>query len=341
MLPAQIPQTDPDEVLRCTDSSPFSEESTRDRDQNSPADLDLAQEVDNALWKEPILRALDYNHIQIRVRNGMVGLYGHVISLTNRRQAEKAIRSVGGIRGLTNGLIADDRLLSEVATALGSLEHSYGCKFFTGVSHGIVMLSGTVDDPKTRRLAEQYAASNPNVRGVINSVRVRGGGVDLPDPPFLQPYIGAEFFFLDGISGRVRQVIIDPNNRRVAAITLRARFAGQRQDLGSINNDGSQLPERTLVIPMQAVRYLTTHSGFLNIRSTQSDQYSEFNSDDFPIPQNDWKPPYPYCPADVLFPPKGAQVPTQVPEQIESPIAVALAHQVLKDELLENDSLGG
>ena len=329
MFPEQIPQTD------------LGEGEPQGHNESNEADADLAHELDNALWKEPTLRAMDYNNIEIRVRNGIVGLHGHVVSRTNRDLVEEAIRSVDGIAGIKNHLITDDQLLSEVATALGSLEYSYGCKFFTGVSHGIVMLSGTVDDPKTRRLAEQYAASNPNVRGVINSVRVRGGGVDLPDPPFLQPYIGAEFFFLDGISGRVRQVIIDPNNRRVAAITLRARFAGQRQDLGSINNDGSQLPERTLVIPMQAVRYLTTHSGFLNIRSTQSDQYSEFNSADFLISQNDWKPPYPYCPADVLFPAKGVQVPTQVPEQIESPIAVALAHQVLKDELLENDSLGG
>ena len=108
-----------------------------------------------------------------------------------------------------------------------------------------------------------------------------------------------------------------------------------------MNNDGSPPPERTLVIPMQAVRYLTTHSGFLNIRSTQSDRYWEFNSADFLIPQNDWKAPYPYCPADVLFPTKQANTATQIPEQIESPIALALAHQALKDQLLENDSLGG
>jgi len=341
MFPEQIPQTDSGDSLRCKDSSQRVAELQTGRNENAQADANLAREVDDALWQDTILRALDYNNIGIRVSHGMVGLYGHVVTLTNRHQAEIATRGVDGIRGLTNGLIADDRLLSEVATALGSLEHSYGCKFFTGVSHGVVMLSGTVDDPATRLLAEQYAASNPNVRGVINSVRVRGGDANLPDPPFFQPYIGAEFFFLDGISGRVRQVIIDPDNRRVAAMTLQGRFTDQRQKPMSLGNDGSPPPERTLVIPMQAIRYLTTHSGFLNIRSTQSDQYSEFRSADFLIPPSDWKPPYPYCPADVLFPAKQAQAPTQVPEQIESPVAVALAHEVLKDELLENDSLGG
>jgi osmotically-inducible protein OsmY len=341
MFPAQMPKTDPDELLRCRGSSLLSEGKLQERDESSRADTDLAYEVDNALWKEPTLRALDYHNIEIRVRNRMVVVCGHVLSFTNRNRVEEAIRNVGGIAGIKNNLIADDRLLAEVATALGSLEHTYGCKFFTGVSHGVVLLSGTVDDSKTRVLAEQCAASNPNVRGVINSVRVRGGGLDLPDLPFSQPYIGVEFFFLHGISGRVQQVIIDPDNRRVVAMTLQGRFVGQRQDLNSLTNGGSRQPERTLVIPMTAVRYLTRNSGFLNVRYAQRNQYSEFNAADFLVPPGDWKPPYPYCLAEVLFPAKRADAVTQIPGQMESPIAVALAHQVLKDQLLENDSLGG
>lgn len=341
MFAPQTPQIDPDELLRCGGSSLISEGESRGHDESSRVDTDLAYEADNALWKEPTLRALDYHNIGIRVRNRMVVLYGHVLSFTNRNRVEEVIRTVGGIAGIQNHLIADDRLLAEVATALGALEHTYGCKFFTGVSHGVVLLSGTVDDSKTRLLAEQCAASNPNVRGVINSVRVRGGGLDLPDLPFSQPYLGVEFFFVDGISGRVQHVIIDPDNRRVVAMTLQGRFADQRQDLNSLTNGGSRRPERTLVIPMTAVRYLTRNSGFLNVRYAQRNQYSEFNEADFLVPPGDWRPPYPYCLADVLFPAKRADALTQIPEQMESPIAVALAHQVLKDQLLENDSLGG
>ena len=341
MFPAQIPQTDPGELARCSDSGQFIAEEQHGHNESGKGDAVLVQEVHNALWKEPILRAMDYSNIEIRVRNGIVGLYGHVISGTNRQQAEHAVRSVGGVAGIENHLIADDRLLAEVATALGSLEHTYGCKFFTGVSHGVVLLSGTVDDSRTRLLAEQCAASNPSVRGVIDSVRVRGGGLNLPDLPFLQPSIGVEVFFLDGISGRLKQVLIDPDNRRVAAMTLHGRFEDRRQDPNSASNGDARPPERTLVLPMVAVRYLTTHSGFLNILSTQTDQYSEFNSADFLAPPTDWRPPYPYCPADVLFLAKQADATTPIPEQIESPIALALAHQVLKHEMLENDSLGG
>lgn len=332
MFPTQRPLTDPNELMQCRDSSPSGDEST-------PADIDLAKLVDNALWNVPILRALDYSQIEIRVREGMVGLYGHVTNMTNRHLAESAIWSVNGVGGLANGVIADDTLLSEVATSLGSLEHTYGCKFFTGISHGVVMLNGTVDDPKARLLAEQYAASNPNVRGVINSVRVGGGGLDMPELPFFQPHTGAEFHFLDGISGRVRQVIIDPGNRRVAAMTLQGRFEDRWEEPSSSSDGGSRLPIRTLVLPMTTVRYLTSGSGFLNIRYTEGNQYSEFNTADFLMPPADWKPPYPYCPADVLFPTKQAEA--QIPAQTEAPIAVALAHEALKDELLENDSLGG
>ena len=341
MFPALIPHTDPDELLRCRESHLFSNRQSQERDQISSADTALADEADNTLWKEPTLRAMDYNNIEIRVRNGIVSLYGHVVSGTNRHLVEEAIRSVEGIAGIKNHLIADDRLLAEVATALGSLEHIYGCKFFTGVSHGVVLLSGTVDDRQTRLLAEQCAASNPNVRGVINSVRIHGGRLDLPNLLFLQPSIGTEFFFLDGMSGRVQQVIIDPDNRRVIAMTLQGRFADQGQDLNALTNTGSRPPERTLVIPMTAVRYLTKGSGFLNVRHAERTEFLEFAAADFRVPPSDWKPPYPYCPADVLFPAKQPDAATPTLEQMESPTAVALAHQVLKDEMLENDSLGG
>jgi osmotically-inducible protein OsmY len=341
MFPALLPLTNPDELPRCREPSLFSQGTLQLRDESSPADADLAHEVYDALWKEPILRALDYDNVEIRVKNGVVGLYGHVLSSANQRRAEEATLSVSGVAGIKNRLIADDRLLAEVAAALGSLEHTHGCKFFTGVSHGVVMLSGTVDNPETRLLAEQCAASNPNVRGVINRVWIRGGGLELPDLPFLQPHMGAEFFYLDGMSGRAKRVIIDPDNRRVAGMTLQGRFIDRWQDSNSLNDGGLRSPERTLVVPMTAVRYLTRDSGFLNIRYAQSIKYLEFHAADFLVPPRDWKPPYPYCPADVLFPLKQTDAMAQAPELIESPIALALAYQVLKDEMLENDSLGG
>jgi|GEM_PF-865890 len=342
MFPVQILRTDPDELLRCTNSSQLVVEELQGHNKNTKADASLAHEVDHALWKDAAFRAIDYDNIDVRVSGGIVYLYGHVSSLTNQQRAENAIQSVDGILSIKDHLIPDDRLVTEVATALGRLESAYNCKFFTGVSLGVVLLSGNVDNTNIKLLAEKSAASNPNVRGVINSVRVRGNGLDLQGQPFLQPSIGMEIFFLDGISGRVKQVIINPDNRRVVAITIQGRFADQRQELKSLNNGEARPPERILVLPITAIRYLTTVSGFLNINSKERKGYMEFDPTHFFIPKKDWKAPYPYCPDDVLFPVEQPDVENQILRQFpRSAFVVGLKDQLLTEQLTANDSLGG
>jgi BON domain-containing protein len=205
----------------------------------------------------------------------------------------------------------------------------------------VVLLSGTVDNPTTSRLAEQCAAGNPNVRAVINSLRVRSGSPTLPDAPFLQPAIGTEVFFLDGVSGWVQQVIVDPDNRRVTAMTLQGRPADQGQDLRPKESAGSHRLEGMLLIPLNTVRYLTKSSGFLNIRSDEHEQYSAADPAGFVTPEKNWMPPYPYCSNDVLFQAGPTAAATAILWQEGSPIEVTSAHQLLKDQMLENDSLGG
>jgi hypothetical protein len=79
---------------------------------------------------------MDYDNLEIRVRNGTVGLYGHVVSRTNAQQAERAIRRVRGVAGIENHLVADDRLLAEVATGLGALDHGDGSKLYGCLTWG-------------------------------------------------------------------------------------------------------------------------------------------------------------------------------------------------------------
>jgi hypothetical protein len=166
----------------------------------------------------------------------------------------------------------------------------------------VVLLSGNVSNTEVSLLAEKAASTNPNVRGVINSVQVQGIGMNPPDKPFLQPVIGEEIFFLNGSSGIVRQVIINPDNRRVIAMTILGRFAGQHQDLKSLNKGEARHPERLIVISMDWVRYLTKISGFLNIKINEKNKYEEFDPRSFSTPNADWVPPYPYCSEDILFP---------------------------------------
>jgi hypothetical protein len=124
----------------------------------------------------------------------------------------------------------------------------------------------------------------------------------LPDQPFLQPAIGELIYFLDGVSGVVKQVIMNPNNRRVIAMTAWGQFVDQRHELQSSHQGETRSPERLVVISMDAVRYLTRDSGFLHIKSDETQRYEEFDPASFFTPIAAWTPPYPYCSSDVLFP---------------------------------------
>jgi hypothetical protein len=195
-------------------------------------------------------------------------------------------------------------------------------------------------DENVKLLAEQCAASHPNVRGVINLVRVQGDDSDLQNQPLLQSVIGEEILFLDGVAGVVKQVIINPNNRRVLAMTLWGRFTDQRQELKSMNNYEVRPPERLIVLSMDLVRYLTKFSGFLTISSNEIDRDADFDPALYSAPTLGWVPPYPYCPDEVLFP---ADYQLEYREVLPSGVSSTLKieAQVLNKQLLANDSLGG
>jgi osmotically-inducible protein OsmY len=341
--PPQITRTDPDESLRCRDSNQLMTEEKNGQNENARRDTDLLHEVDSALWKDAAFRATDYDNIDIRVRDGIVYLYGHVSSATKQRQAGNVVSAVDRVAGVRNQLVPDDGLLAEVATALGSLEHSYNCKFFTGVSHGVVMLSGNVDNAKVKLLAEQHVTSNPNVRGVINSICGPDHDLKLQDEPFLQPTIGEEIFFLDGVSGTVQHVIINPDNRRVVAMTIKGRFADGLQEFKAFHPGEALAPQRVIVLSMNLVRYLTKVSGFLYIKSGESSRYMDFDPTRFCIPTSGWRAPYPYCPGDVLFPVEQQDAANQILQELSRPATavVNLDDQLLMEQLTANHSLGG
>jgi len=318
MFPVQNPAIKPEDFSRCE------ERIQRTEAGNSPdtiwkTDAAIKESVYHAFLKDDVLRAIEFDQIDVHVKNGVVYLSGHIVNTTSRNRIEAALRTIPGILDFQNHLVLDDRLTHEVAISLGPLEHTYNCKFFTGVSHGLVSLNGIVSDEHVKLLAEKGAAAHPNVRGVINHVRVSGAELGLPDPPFLQPAIGENIYFLDGISGVVRQVIINPNNRRVVAMTILGQFADKRQGLKSLNRTEAQSPERLVVIPMDVVRYLTRVSGFLHIHSDESKRYVDFDPTDFSKSKNGWKAPYPYCPEDVLFPAEIREVEYQILEQLPQP----------------------
>lgn len=341
MSPAQIPKTTSSEFSRCTERSHLTDYG-KNLTPGQKTDGAIKATIDSALWNDDVLRAIEASEIEVHVKDRVVHLNGHIASTTSQRRIQNAIGAIPGLLGIQNNLIMDDKLTLEVAGSLGTLEHTHGCKFFTGASRGIVSLNGIVNHEDVKWLAEKCVASNPNVRAVINNVHVLGAEREPQQSPFLQPTVGETVYFLDGISGVVRQVIINPNNRRVVAMIIWAQFANQRQELKSLNSGRALSPERLVVVPMDVVRYMTKASGFLHINSNESQRYTDFDPTHFSSPATDWKAPYPYCPDDVLFPVEKRKVEYQILEQLpQSPLVVAWVEPPLSKELLANDSLGG
>jgi osmotically-inducible protein OsmY len=341
MSPAQIPGITSNEFSRCEERNHLMEHG-KSLTPDQKTDAALKGTVDRRLWNDDVLRAIESYEIDVHVKDRVVHLDGHIASTTSQRRIQNALRAIPGLLGIQNNLIMDDKLTLEVAASLGTLEHIYGCKFFTGASHGVVSLNGLVSDEDVKLLAEKNVSAHPNVRAVINNVRVSGAEVELQGQPFLQPIVGQTIYFLDGPSGIVNQVIINPNNRRVVAMILRGQFANQPQELKSTNHGQARSPERFVVVPMDAVRYLTKASGFLHINTKESKRYMDFDPTHFSPPTNDWKAPYPYCPDDVLFPVEKRKVEYQSLEKLpRSPLVVAWSEHPLSEELLANDSLGG
>ena len=310
-------------------------------DKNVKRDQALAYEADHALKSDNVFRTIDRYAVDMQVANGIIDLRGHVSSQTNRERAETLLRSVPGLLGIRNDLVPDDRLLLEVAAALASLEHQYACKFFTGVSHGVVSLSGIVDDENVQSLAEKSAASNPDVRGVINNIQASGGRAAPRLQPFLQPCIGEKVLFMDGVSGTVRYVMIDPDNRRVVGMAVLAQFAASPQ-LRDLNYEQAGLAEQLVVVLIDVIRFLTRTSAFLNISSDEKKQIEPFDPAQFVSPQKDWKPPYPYTLEDVLFRIGPGEASSKILEQQPgSKEMETIEEQSLTEELGDNDSLGG
>lgn len=342
MFPVQVPRINSDGFSRCEERGQMTDHG-KNLGSIEKMDANLKESVYHAFWKDDVLRAIEYSEIDVYVKNGVVYLNGHIVSTTSQSRIENAIRAIPGILGIKNNLVLDDKLTLEVATSLGKLEHTYDCKFFTGASHGVVSINGIVSDKNIKLLAEKCAAGNPKVRAVINNIRVSGTELELQDQAFRQPAIGEIIYFLDGISGVVKQVIINPNNRRVIAMTIQGKFTDRRNELNSLTDGKARPPEQLVTVPMNAVRYLTKVSGFLHINSDERKRYMAFDSASFSTPNVDWVPPYPYCPDDVLFPVEKRELEYQILEQLpRSPFLVAWEEQpLIREQLLANDSLGG
>jgi osmotically-inducible protein OsmY/sporulation protein YlmC with PRC-barrel domain len=260
----------------------------------------LGAAVDNALWADKILRNIDYKQIGISVEDGVVRLRGHVVTSTNKRNAEEAARSVAGVLSVENDLVVDEDLVLEVAQAFGKNDLTRSERIAVGARHGFITLNGEVGSPAVREAAEEIAASVPQVRGVVNYIHAPNLVIDYKDPIW-QPYIGQEVYAADMQLGQVERVIINPHNRRVTSFVTRGYFPNPG------DADGYRLPsdepqdERSVVIPMSAVSGVTDSSVMLEVSGAEAALYRSFETTDFISAPTDWLPPYPYHRDQVSF----------------------------------------
>ena len=261
----------------------------------------IAADVEQALWADEVIRALDLETIDATVNDGVVILNGHATTPTIKARAERAARQLPGVQGVVNQIITDGEVESAVSQALAHDPRTRGQHIFVSANHGIVTLSGTFDGADTRAAAEDVAGSVPLVRGVINEIQAPGVVVDPAKQRVLQPQIGQDVHADDGLLGRVELVVISPRNRRVTALVARGRLPALPQAEANTRPVDIPLVERQLLIPIDVVHDVTEGGVLLTISLADATRYPDFNPSEFVAPDPSWQPPYPYSHADIMF----------------------------------------
>jgi hypothetical protein len=258
--------------------------------QSSPSDLDLLAELEEALWRDPVIRVLDRQSLSVEVSKGEVFLSGHVASTVQCRRVEAIVWDVPGVRAVHNRVVADLELATAVAQALAEDPRTLRYSIRVGAYHGWIQMSGDVPE-SVANAAEAVAARVPHVRGIIGlplaSANRQGGKKHYP----FQPLLGSEVFASDGLAGTVSQVVINPRNRLVSHIAVLTRLEAQ-----------APAARRQVAVPVEAVDLVTDGGVFLKESAKDLAERPVFDEADYPHAAPDWVPPYPYLPGTIRWP---------------------------------------
>lgn len=265
------------------------------------SDAALTAAVNKALWEDVILRRTEYRQIHVKVENSIVYLYGYVSLPSVKVRAERAALKTDSIWKVENLLTIDSELQIAVAQAIGKDPRTQKARIFIGSHNGFITLSGEASDLEARTAAQEKAVSIPEVRGVLNSIRVPGIDIKTEGQRALQPIIGAGIYATDILIGVVEKVVINPDNRLVIAILANAVFPDPTQ-MGSnwLWNEHLYVESR-IIIPIDMIRHQSESDIFLKVKGREAAALEAFDTSSYASPDENWQPPYPYKRADILI----------------------------------------
>ncbi len=265
-----------------------------------PTALDnaLAEKILGVLGADRLLGKGDMLHLHVTANGGVATLTGHVMRAISKTRAEAATSATPGVTTVVNHLVADDELTIKVAQALGNHAQTQREQIQVSVKHGVVHLGGSIMRAVVRAVATQIASNISQSRGIVNTIQTPGMVIGTDEESFVQPRIESELYATDSQLGRIEQVVINPQNRRVTAVVVDLHTPGE--------------PPHRVLIPMSSIRYAP--SGVLFLRPKENEvkgdetpkekgapRFVAFNPLSFALPATDWQPPYPYSLADVLL----------------------------------------
>jgi osmotically-inducible protein OsmY len=139
------------------------------------SDSDIAAAAQSAFkWHAQI----PMDRIQVQVEKGWVTLSGEVDWEYQRREAEKAVRPLTGVVGVSNAIKLKPRVLpanlaQRIREALARHAEHEAKHIEASVEGGVVTLRGSVDSWAERVAAAGATWSAPGVSSVVNEIKVQ------------------------------------------------------------------------------------------------------------------------------------------------------------------------